>query len=346
MFKLDSNTIKQSKKNYTKSLKNNNFEAYKIHEKINVNLNHSVQTNATEETSTKTTTTKNLLSNSNFNNNKTKQKNSIQKCSYLKFLELRKPKNPYPLGSTEKRFKWQNLKDENIVIYPEIYKKPHKKQNLLKETFGEGILGFLNNRQDNNNRKGRNKIRRCKSENVAHTISYRPNDDIEITRRVIIPESNKEKAKISRRRANSQSKVIYHKTTGNIKSLFELTPIDIPIKGKKLFKSKSYGCLTINIFDENYSQYEKPTNTKKLFLDNKCFYDNLKANNIIHNMNECWRNQRKKSVEHSLSSYAINMHLNLSKLNLRNYNYNPNYRLNKTCIINKSFDNNKRSFKN
>ena len=57
----------------------------------------------------------------------------------MKFLELRKAKNGFPIDTGEKRFKWQNLKDEHIIIYPEIYKKAHKKQFLLKETFIDNI---------------------------------------------------------------------------------------------------------------------------------------------------------------------------------------------------------------
>ena len=348
MFKYDNNHIKQAKKKYTIILRKKNLDTYKVHEKLNMNLNHSVLSNITEEALTKANTTKTLLSNNNNNNNNhskialtERNDYQIKKCSYIDFLELRKPKKPYPFGCTEKRFKWQNLKDESNVIYPEIHKKPQKKRHLLKETFGEGILGFLNNRQETDYRPRARPLKRCNSD----MLSRLHNDDINITRRVIDPEFNKEKLKISRRRALSQFQALHHKTNGNIKSLFELTPIDIPIKGKKLFKSKSYGGLSINIFDNNYSKYDKPTKTKKLFLDNNCYYDSVKENNLVHNMDKCWKNKRKKSTEPRFSIYVYDLNQNMDALKLRNYGYYGKSKWNRTCT-NKSLNKIKRDNKN
>ena len=144
MLNLNYYELKKSKKQYSTNLKNTDINSYKIHEKMSTSLNHSLLSNLSETTATKSIITKNNISNYAKKPVNEKKTYPMKKCSYLNFLELRKSKNNYPFDNAEKRFKWQNLKDENRVIYPEIYKKPLKKQFLLKETCGEGILYFKN----------------------------------------------------------------------------------------------------------------------------------------------------------------------------------------------------------
>ena len=333
MFNIKYNDIKKSKKEYTHTLKNADMNSYKLHEKIATSLNHSLQSNISDTTTSKSNTTKTFSSRYQKMPVNEKNKNPIKKCSYLDFLELRRTKNSYPIGNQEKRFKWQNLKDENIVLYPEIYKKPHKKQFLLKETFGEGLLGFLKNRQVFNDKPKIRRLRRCLSEQGHDMGNGIQNIDINISRRVIDPSYNKEKEIICRKKALSQSKFIFHKTNGTFKSLFDLTPIDIPIKGKKLFKNKSYGALTINLFDDNYGQYQMPTHTKKLFIDNKCYYDHIKAEDIVHDMSNCWKRKRSKSTY--LPAFKTDMEFlcnrNINDLRLRKYE--GNISINNTMVF-------------
>ena len=321
MFNIRYNNLKNSKKNYSINLRNKENNTYKLHEKITTSLNHSTQSNMSETTATKSNTNKTFSS--TYNKIPVNDKNSyiIKKCSYLDFLELRKTKNTYPFGNKEKRFKWQNLKDENIVLYPEIYKKPHKKQFLLKETFGEDILDF-NGKEFDNKPKIR-RLRRCLSEQGKDMANHIQNVDFDISRRVIEPLYNNEKAKISKKKSFSQSKYLLHKTNGGFKSLFELTPIDIPIKGKKLFKNKSYQ--TINIFEKNTENFEKPKNTKKIFSDNICYFDHIKDEDLISDMNKCWKFKRSKSTVERLKTkaddlFCLNKFINNWKL--RNYDKN------------------------
>ena len=316
MFNITFNDIKQSKKQYSSKFKNNNNDTYRLHEKISSNLNHSIQSNITEATTSKSNTAKTFLSRNPKISVNEKKNYSIQKCSYTNFLELRKPKNTVPFGNTENRFKWQNLKEENIVLYPEIYKKPHKKQYLLKETFGEDLLDFNNNKKVYDGKPKIRRLRRCFSEQNLDKINPKQNIDINISRRVIEPSYNKEQEKFSKKKSFSQSNFNRHRANGGFKSLFELTPLDIPIKGKKLFKTKSYGALNINLFDKNYGQYEMPTHTKKHFFDNKCFYDHITDQNRISDM----KNKRSRSVNPGYKTdidIFINKVTNIMKL--RNY---------------------------
>ena len=324
MFNIRYNNLKNSKKNYSINLRNKENNTYKLHEKITTSLNHSTQSNMSETTATKSNTNKTFSS--TYNKIPVNDKNSyiIKKCSYLDFLELRKTKNSYPFGNKEKRFKWQNLKDENIIVYPEIYKKPHKKQFLLKENFGEDI--FNNNKNEFDNKPKIKRLRRCHSELGGDMTNHIQNINIDISRRVIDPLFNKEIEKISKKKSFSQSKFLLHRTNGGLKSLFELTPIDMPIIGKRLFKNKIYE--NINIFDTNYAKYQMPTHTKKQFFDNKCYYDHIKDENLISEMNKTWKFKRNKSVIPGFKTdleFFVNK--NTKNMKLRNY---ENDKLNKT----------------
>ena len=321
MLNLNYYEIKRTKKQYSTNLKNTEKDTYRLHEKLSTSLNQSLLSNLSETTASKTIINKNNLSNYVKKPVKEKKSYPIKKFSYINFLELRKPKNNFPLDNKEKRFKWQNLKDENIVLYPEIYKKPHKKQFLLKETFGEDILDF-NGKEFDNKPKIR-RLRRCLSEQGKDMANHIQNVDFDISRRVIEPLYNNEKAKISKKKSFSQSKYLLHKTNGGFKSLFELTPIDIPIKGKKLFKNKSYQ--TINIFEKNTENFEKPKNTKKIFSDNICYFDHIKDEDLISDMNKCWKFKRSKSTVERLKTkaddlFCLNKFINNWKL--RNYDKN------------------------
>ena len=332
MLNLNYYEIKRTKKQYSTNLKNTEKDTYRLHEKLSTSLNQSLLSNLSETTASKTIINKNNLSNYVKKPVKEKKSYPIKKFSYINFLELRKPKNNFPLDNKEKRFKWQNLKDENIVLYPEIYKKPHKKQFLLKETFGEDILDF-NGKEFDNKPKIR-RLRRCLSEQGKDMANHIQNVDFDISRRVIEPLYNNEKEKISKKKSFSQSKYLLHKTNGGFKSLFELTPIDIPIKGKKLFKNKSYGALTINLFDNNYGQYQIPTHTKKHFFDNKCHYDHIKAEDLVHEMNNCWKRKgRNKSTFLPTFKTDVEIFLSRNVNNMRLRQYEGNNSINNTMIF-------------
>ena len=320
MFNIKYNDIKKSKKEYSSFLKNHDINSYKLHEKMNTSLNRSLLTNYTDSTATKSNTTKTFQITDSKMANKEQNKYPIKKCSYLDFLELRKTKDSVPFCNLEKRFKWQNLREENVVVDPEIYKKPHRKQHLLKETFGEGILEHFNNKEQYDHIPKIRRLRRSNSEQSRNMNNFIQRVDIDISRRVIEPDYNKEPKKIIKRKSNSMSNFILHKTNGNLRTLFELTPVDIPIKGKKLFKTKSYGALTINLFDKNYGQYEMPTHTKKLFVDNKVYYDHIKNEGLITKMDKCWRNKRRsRSANGFRTGTEFDCYRNIDNLNLRTY---------------------------
>ena len=353
MFNIKYTDLKKAKKQYSSNLKNKDINSYKLHEKISSTLNHSMQSrsNISETTASKSNTTKTFSSNYH-KPIQEKKSFQIKKCSYLDFLEFRKPKNSFPLGNQEKRFQWQNLQNQNIVTCPEIPFKPHRKQFLLKENFGEGLLGFLNNRQVVDEKPKIKRLRRCKSEiNLNMNNNCVQNIDFDISRRVVDPLYNNEKLKIRRKKMYSNwEKFLYHKTDGGLKSLFELTPIDIPIKGKKLYRSKSYGGKHINLFGDDYGQYEMPTHTKKQFFDNMCYFDHIKDENLICEMNNCWKNKRSKTVVNQSGKFKTDIEIYLErsahKLRLRNYDKGNNSfnNLNKT-VSGKSLSKIKRNIK-
>lgn len=167
---------------------------------MNTSLNRSLLTNYTDSTATKSNTNKTFQITDSKMANKEKNKYPIKKCSYLDFLELRKTKDSVPFCNLEKRFKWQNLREENVVVDPEIYKKPHRKQHLLKETFGEGILEHFNNKEQYDHIPKIRRLRRSNSEQSRNMNNYIQRVDIDISRRVIEPDYNKEPKKIIKKK--------------------------------------------------------------------------------------------------------------------------------------------------
>lgn len=321
MFNIKSNALKKTKKNYINILKNRDLSSYLLHEKIINSLNRS---SASAYLDTTTASKTNLTRSSycklpvNENENNTYK---IKKCSYTDFLALRNNKITAPFNYTNERFKWQNLKDEHALVDPSMNLKPHKKQFLLKDTFGEGLLNYIDKEEY------KPKIRRYRRYNTE-IDNHIQNIDIDISRRVINPEYNKEISSLFKKGKRSLSQAInfYHRTNGNLSSLFNLTPINIENKTKKkLFKNKSFAAPTINIFSDNFSKQEKPTHTKKLFIDNNCYFDTIKDENLVAKINNCWKKEkrrRNKSFDNTcLSKKDFSLKYDLNTLNLRNIKY-------------------------
>ena len=109
-----------------------------------------------------------------------------------------------------------------------------------------------------------------------------------------------------------------------------MTPIEIPIKGKKLFQNNSYDDLTINLFDENYGKYEITKNTKKQFIENRSYYDHIKEQGLISKMEDCWKKRRSSSISSGFrTGIEFTCYRNINNMNLRNYNKNKNRTINK-----------------
>ena len=186
MFNVKSNVLKKSKRQYTNILKKTDMSSYLLHEKMSTGLNRSSISSALDTTSSRSNITKSHINSTRklpFNDNE-KNLYKFKKCSYTDFLALRNKKISAPFNYTDTRFKWQNLKDEHVPIDPSICTKPHKKRFLLKETFGEGILGFLNKEKIPENRP---RIKRYRQYNTD-SQGFIQNVDIDISRRVVNPE--------------------------------------------------------------------------------------------------------------------------------------------------------------
>ena len=293
MFNVKSNVLKKSKRQYTNILKKTDMSSYLLHEKMSTGLNRSSISSALDTTSSRSNMTKSHINSTRklpFNDNE-KNLYKFKKCSYTDFLALRNKKISAPFNYTDTRFKWQNLKDEHVPIDPSICTKPHKKKFLLKETFGEGILGFLNKEKIPENRS---RIKRYRQYNTD-SQGFIQNVDIDISRRVVNPEYNKEASYDKKyKRSLSQTNFILHRTNGNLFSLFNLTPMNYELKGnKKLYPNKSYAVKTINIFSDKFAKYEMPTHTKKLFFDNRCYFDTLKHDDLVIKIDDCWKSSEE-----------------------------------------------------
>lgn len=289
MFNAKSNVLKKSKRQYTNILKKTDMSSYLLHEKISTSLNRSSISSALDTTASRSNVTKSHINSTRklpFNDNE-KNLYKIKKCSYTDFLALRNKKITAPFNYTDKRFRWQNLKDEHVSIDPSLCVKPHKKRFLLKETFGEGILGFLDREKISEYKP---KIKRYRQFNTDAN-GFIQNVDLKISRRVLNPEYNEE-IPIDRKhkRSLSQTNSFLHRTNGSLFSLFNLTPINYELKGnKKLFPNKSFAVKTINIFSDKFAKYEMPTHTKKLYFDNRCYFDTIKHDDLVIKIDNCWK---------------------------------------------------------
>ena len=324
MFNIRNNALKKTKKNYINILKNRDLSSYLLHERIVNSLNRS---SASAYLDTTTASKTNITRSSYCKLPVNENENSvykIKKCSYTDFLAVRNSKITAPFNYTDERFKWQNLKDEHALVDPSMNLKPHKKQFLLKETFGEGMLNFINKEESPEYRPKIRRYRRYNTETETHI----QNVDFDISRRVINPEYNKETSSLFKRskRALSQAQKIYHRTNGNIASLFKLTPVVIENKTKKRFyKNKSYAAPAINIFSNNYFKLDKPTHTKKLYEGNDCYFDTLKDEDLVIEMDKCWKKdkrRRNRSFDNNtMAKKDYSLKYDLNTLNLRNIKY-------------------------
>ena len=317
MFNTKSNVLKLSKRKYSNILKNKYKSSYLIHERISNNINHSTASANLDTTASRTSLTRSQINSYRKIPVNDKEKNlyKIKKCSYTDFLAVRDGQIKVPFNYTSERFKWQNIYDEHALVDPLFTTRPRKKQFLLKETFGEGLLGFINREKLPDNKP---KIRRYRQNNTE-VGNHIQNVDYEISRRVVNPEFNKDPQHLKK-----------HNTNGCLDSLFNTTPIYFENKSKKkLFNHKSYGMLTINIFSKDYPQYPMPTHTKKLFYDNRCYFDTVKHDDLLNDMHICWkekedfgRKRRQWSLdEKCLSKKNYSLKYDSETMNLRNIKY-------------------------
>ena len=63
---------------------------------------------------------------------------------------------------------------------------------------------------------------------------------------------------------------------------------------KRLYKNKSYAAPAINIFSNNYFKLDKPTHTKKLYEGNDCYFDTLKDEDLVIEMDKCWKKDKRR----------------------------------------------------
>ena len=211
-------------------------------------------------------------------------KNLTCKNSYSNFGMI-KQKSYCPFGFTEKRFKWQNLKDQSNVIEPDDTKNKLRRIKIKNELEG-GFKNFFNNTKNRNEHRNLNKSMENK------TILQRRNSFF-ATRRVIQPEfdydvndflhKSQKKININKNNNNDNNKIL-HSSSGSMKSLFEKTPNSFPVvKGKKKFKNLSFQSDCINIFSEEYNKYQIPRKINKFKY--RYYKDNILISQSIEDKN-------------------------------------------------------------
>ena len=211
-------------------------------------------------------------------------KNLTCKNSYSNFGMI-KQKSYCPFGFTEKRFKWQNLKDQSNVIEPDDTKNKLRRIKIKNELEG-GFKNFFNNTKNRNEHRNLNKSMENK------TILQRRNSFF-ATRRVIQPEfdydvndflhKSQKKININKNNNNDNNKIL-HSSSGSMKSLFEKTPNSFPVvKGKKKFKNLSFQSDCINIFSEEYNKYQIPRKINKFKY--RYYKDNILISQSIEGKN-------------------------------------------------------------
>ncbi len=328
MFNTNNNALKLSKKKYINILKSKDISSYLLHEKITNSLNRSRASANLDTTVSKSNVTRSLVNSYHkfpVNENE-KNEYKIKKCSYTDFLNLRNNKINAPFNYTEERFKWQNLDNGSQVVDPTIYTRPHKKQFLLKETFGEGMLAFLNREPIPENKQ---RIRRYRR-NITDMGNNIQNVDIDVSKRVVNPEYNNEQQIYKTKKRSLSTDNNFHRTDGKLSSLFNITPLTVENKyKKKYFKDKGNYAESINIFSKNYPKREMPVNTKKLIYDNRCYFDTLKHEDLVFKINNCWKKgedfgkkrRRWSFDEKSISKKGLSLKNDCDILNLRNEKY-------------------------
>ena len=207
-------------------------------------------------------------------------KNLTNKNSYSNFGMV-KQKSYCPFGFTEKRFKWQNLKDQSNLIEPDDAKNKLRRIKIKNELDG-GFKKFYNNKKYSNQEKNLNKS----MEN--QTILQRRNS-FYATRRVILPEFDydiRDFLHKAQKKINKNNTQVLHSSSGSMKSLFEKTPNSFPVvKGKKKFRNLSFQSDSINIFSDEYNKYQIPKKINRFkyryYKDNVLISQSIEDNNIF-----------------------------------------------------------------
>ena len=289
-------TARNQLKKYSLTLSNTNHRSYNCYCKMKNqnNLKKDPTKNSEIKTlcSTEVTTAR---------DDKTKTIPEKKKLSYIEFLDLKNNTNNYPFSSTEKRFNWQNLKNNNFQYYADANNEKRTRKNFFDIT--KFKKNFFNNFPEEKKKKHRK-------------IFFR--DSFDYSRRVIIPEFNDEPQKIRLRKKSCLEKIYNNRTNGNIRSLLLKTPNDFPVTGnKKFFKDLSFQTQCINLFSDDFGIIEMPVKGKKKFIHNKCYFDNIENEDLI----TCnWKKIRKCNsvIPYANTKDMENISVDLGLLQLRN----------------------------
>lgn len=247
-------------------------------------------------------------------------KNSNKRNCYKDYITL-KNKSNYPFGLTEKRFKWQNLNDKSNPILPDD--KKNKKHRLkINSYFNKGFSGFYGEKEpkvEHISPKRKRIARSVEGQVVPYNVYvYGLN-----SRRVVNPENNFEPTREERGKKKTFSscvKIHFNCTQGNYGSLLDRTPMFIPVRGKRLYKNKSFQEDSLNLFTEDYPRFEVPKNIKGRVEEIRKIsnYDHLNNSVTEHKTMEDLRKHLNKKNYQDFNKNRRNMINNINLNNLKN----------------------------
>lgn len=145
-------------------------------------------------------------------------------------------KENYPFSSKEKRFDWINKYNNGNDLH-----RKYKNNKVYKDHLDGGIGNFMNKEPEHKKVK-LNEEKMQKSDYYKIKNKFKNFNKYQFTQRVIYPENDTEKKRVTKIRTfKSQEKDLRYTTDGTYGSLMLKTPVTFPIKGRKRM-NKSIDC--------------------------------------------------------------------------------------------------------
>ena len=73
--------------------------------------------------------------------------------------------------------------------------------------------------------------------------------------------------------------------------------------------------MSINIFSKDYPKRDMPINTKKLFYDNRCYFDTVKHDDLLNDMHICWKEKEETIL--STGSHVFGQKVTYKQVNVK-----------------------------
>lgn len=248
-----------SKRNYSLMLINMDKKVHQTYKRLAAQNHHKLQSKTQSNNIPNSSSIQ--TSNPSITPSQIVPSQSSRRSAFETYLLL-KNQSSYPFGLSEERFKWQNLHSKNIPINPDDHKNQLHKVPV-KHSLDGGFEQFYN--ANTNKKYSRNKS----TGNFYLNKLYG-----EHSQRTTNPLYVKHNTKVSEYQLSKGIKCDFtdvyggrikrQNSDGNIQSLIDKTPKDIPLKGKKRNQRLSYSQNgTLNLFCEDYHMKSPEVNYGK-----------------------------------------------------------------------------------